>query len=55
VHPLLLVEDRMSGPPSLGRCLMAPVMLLLALLSACSTWHTIPWSERLLLLLEERW
>ena len=34
---------------------LAPLLLGLALLSACSPWRTIPWPERLLLILEERW
>jgi len=39
----------------LTRALLAPLMLCLAFLSACSSWRTIPWAERVLLWLEERW
>ncbi len=49
------MADKTSISRLLRRSWMAPLMLLLAVCSASSSWRTIPWPERLLLRLEDQW
>ena len=49
------VAETQTMTTLLRHAALAPLLLGLALLSACSPWRTIPWPERVLLWLEEAW